>query len=162
MHSAHGAVAVIRRIVNKNRFLSVKLKFKLLREAGCGNDPFAFQRMIEKKQAEKHHRKGESVRHYVWAGHVANDLRSHITRFACNAEAFTVGCNVIVIADKHIPVGRVNEEIAVVQILIRKAVSVQFAEAVCNVQRCIYRCGQRFKMHLCKQKFRKLAVIARS
>ena len=48
----------------------------------------------------------------VWAGHVANDLRSHIARFACNAEAFTVGCNVIIIADKHIPVGRQAEDLA--------------------------------------------------
>ena len=82
-----------------------------------------------------------SVRHRCSFYH----LRCHISSFAEDAHAGLVGCNVIVIADEHIARLGIDEEVAIVHILIAQATDMEFLEG------CAYlKAGVQLGMHISK------------
>ena len=117
------------------------------------------QRVIEKQKAEQHNRQRKSVAHDIRALDIPHHLRRHIPCFPGNAEALSVGCHIVVVADECLAGFGIKKEVSVVHILIGKAFSVQLPKTVGDIQRRISRRRQRGKMHLCQQKIRKLPVI---
>ena len=155
----HRAVGIVRFIINEYRLFAVKIQFQFFRQARMLHHTLSLQRVIEKQKAEQHNRQRKSVAHNIRTFDIPYHLRRHIPCFSGNTEALSVGRNIVVVADKRLAGRRIEKEVSVIQILIGKAFSVQFPEAVGNIQCRIGSRRQRGKMHLCQQKIRKLPVI---
>ena len=101
--------------------------------------------MLNKEHTEKNNRKGKSVRLLVRLSS-ENHLRRHIALFSGNTEIYSPFGNIVVVTDKHVSCLGINEEIAVIQVLIAVAVIMESTETLNNIYSGIAACSYTCKL----------------
>ena len=121
MDARHGAVAFVLGVVDEQRLVAVQFLFVLLRHASALGYPSPFQGMIVEKQHEQDYGQRETIRPDIGTLLSPDHFRRHVPAFSENPRIVAIRSHIVVVANQHIPVFRIDEEIAIVQILIAEA-----------------------------------------
>ncbi len=86
----------------------------------------------------------------------------HISHFAANCTCYIISGDIVVVADKHTAVTRIDKEVAVVEIFIAKTTEVETTECVNNAKSgpnlCLTTAETSFGMQRHSEEFAKLIV----
>ena len=92
--------------------------------------------MIDKQQPEQYHCQTEPVAVLVRVILTHNNFRSHPALLTHNAKIGSEWTDIIIIANQHIAIFRIDKEVAVVDILITVSIIVQSTEGFDNIDCC--------------------------
>ena len=158
MNAWHRTVAHVLWVVNEHRMRTEENLLVLLRQASILDHLFPFQWMVVEKQQEQDDGQRETVGLRIGVRLAHHHFRSHVAAFAQDAGLGAGRSHIVVVANQHIAIGGIDEEIAVVQVLVAIARTVQATETVTDVDAGLYHRLHALELHLGQQEVAKLPI----
>ena len=134
MDALHRAVLRIVTVIDEHEVGAIALLLELLGHARAARDPFPLEGMAAEEEQEEHDGEREPVAQLV-GGAARHDLRGHVARLPEDAGRLALGAHVVVVADEDVARVRVDEEVAVVEVLVAEAAEVQHPEPLADLHR---------------------------
>ena len=158
MDARHRTVAGVLRIINEHGMRTEENLLVLLRQASILDQLLPFQRMAVEKQEEKDDGQRETVGLRIGVRLAQHHFGSHVAAFAQDAGLGAGRSHIVVVANQHVAIGGIDEEVAVVEVLVAVARTVQAAETVTDVDACLYHRLHALKLHFGQQEVAKLSI----
>ena len=159
VYALYRTVGRILGVGNENRGFAIIALLSLFRHDSLTLRLLALQRVVSQQQQEKDNGKRKLVSSFIRRLSSYNDRWCHVSAFSSNPGLFSKLGNVVVIADQDISGFRVQEEVAVIQILIGESTVMQNPETLYNVDGCIQQRVNTGKINLSDQEIREVIVV---